>query len=349
MLMGIFLFISHLGCVYSSLPNVSCTIINLEYIDCTWKDHGIPKFNYSFSSSLQNRAPLECPDYLLEENQPVGCRLPYEKGNKFQTLSTILFSASNHLNKTQEIKLQDRVKLHPPQNLSVQLPSSSELWLYWNVSVKFECLQYEVSYKRDTDSDWITHPSEGLSFSLPFPSQSNVYTFRVRSRVQQACHESSWSDWSTPLLWGPVKQRNYTEETKPKRSTEWRVLVPVVIGCIVVVMLICLLVQNERLRVILIPIVPNPSKPLEELLYTYNGNVEDWLHISKEFVEGFKPNFSEPSCPVREYSIVPQTSISGSECSLSILLDQSDCLDTSFSTATSSISASPENTPPGLV
>ncbi|KAG9339015.1 hypothetical protein JZ751_024418 [Albula glossodonta] len=229
MLLEIFLFISHLGCVYSSLPNVSCTIINLEYIDCTWKDHGIPKFNYSFSSSLQNRALLECPDYLLEENQPVGCRLPYEKGNKFKTLSTILFSASNHLNKTQEIKLQDRVKLHPPQNLSVQLPSSSELWLYWNVSTKFECLQFEVSYKRDTDSDW------------------------------------------------------------------------------------------------------------------------DWLHISKEFVEGFKPNFSEPSCPVREYSIVPQTSISGSECSLPILLDQSDCLDTSCSTATSSISASPENTPPGLV
>ncbi|KAJ8401835.1 hypothetical protein AAFF_G00378060 [Aldrovandia affinis] len=316
-------------------------IINMEYKHCTWNEHGISEFNYTFHSRLGMKKPYEeCPTYLQEGGHKVGCRLPYATGDKYKTLSSKLSWGNSEMMKS-EIKLEDRVKLNPPHNLSLHMQNSSQLWLYWNISARTTCVENLVSYRKDTDQKWTSHPPTlGNYFSLPFPSESNQYTFKVKTRVAETCLESMWSDWSTPVFWGPIKVPG---------SMDWKVWVSAVICCVVMVILVCLLVQNERLRIILIPIVPNVSKSLEELFYTYNGNVEEWLHISKEFVEGFKPNFSEPACSVREYNSVPQASISGSECSLPIPLDQSDYLYTSCSTFTSSISAPTENTSPGLV
>ncbi|KAJ8337963.1 hypothetical protein SKAU_G00369290 [Synaphobranchus kaupii] len=289
-----------------------------------------------------------CPTYLKKGDHTVGCRLPYKKSDKFKTLYLSLDNCSSET--VREINLKDRVKLRPPHNLSVQMQSSTDLWLYWNISAPTSCVESEVSYRKDTYQEKSSGVLPGNCFSLPFPSANNVYTFQVRTRVMDACHQSNWSAWSTPVYWGQIKQSNSTStEENDGNSMHGMVFMLAVVCCVVVVAVFVFMIQHERLRFILIPIVPKPSKTLEELLYTYNGNVEEWLHISKDFVEGFKPNFSEPACPVREYNLVPQMSLSGSEDSLPVLLDESDFLDRSCSTSTSTISSPPGNTPPGLV
>ncbi|KAG5843538.1 cytokine receptor common subunit gamma-like isoform X1 [Anguilla anguilla] len=352
MLLGFVFFFFSLGYVTCAVPNVSCTIMNLEYIDCSWSENGIPEFNYTFQSSLKNKDSFrECPTYLQEGAHTVGCRLPYEKGNKFDRLFSNLSLDNSFSWNEQEIDLQNRVKLMPPHNLSVERQSGSELWLYWNISAPSDCMESEVSYRKNTDQvEKTTGELPGKSFSLPFPSENYRYTFRVRTRVMDSCFRSNWSAWSTPVYWGEIKGNSTSTEPNDGHSMNWLTFVIAVVGCVLfVAVFVGFLFQNERLRVILIPIVPNPSKTLDELLYTYNGNVEDWLHISHDFVAGFKPNFSEPACPVQEYSLVPQTSLSGSEGSLPVLFDESDCLYTSCSTSNSSIPSSPANTPPGLV
>ncbi|RXN04308.1 cytokine receptor common subunit gamma-like protein [Labeo rohita] len=81
---------------------------------------------------------------------------------------------------------------------------------------------------------------------------------------------------------------------------------------VVLVILSCLLVHSERLRIILIPVVPNAgrnvSNYLAALFDNYDGNVEKWLSMPKDLENGFKPNFTERACPVREYRIMSQSS-----------------------------------------
>ncbi|XP_061105886.1 cytokine receptor common subunit gamma-like [Conger conger] len=344
MLVGFVLVLFSLGYASCSFPKVSCTIMNLKYIDCIWNENGIPEFNYTFYSKWQKKEMSNCTTYLQEGEHTVGCRLNYTKGEKFEKLSTYL-SFDNRSSETLH-DLQNRVKLMPPHNLSVKMQGSSELRLDWNISAENKCMESEVSYRKDIDTkDTMTGALPSMFFILPFPSKVNRYTFQVRIRVKDSCLQSNWSAWSTPVYWGQTKQVNRTEAS----NGNWLVYMLPIMGCVVVVTVVLLAFQNERLRVILIPIVPNPSKTLDDLLYTHDGKVEDWLHISKDFVEGFKPNFSEPACPVREYNLIPQMSINGSMSSLPVLSDESDCLSTSCSTSVSSISCPPGDTPPGLV
>uniref|UniRef100_A0A673GSP3 Uncharacterized protein n=1 Tax=Sinocyclocheilus rhinocerous TaxID=307959 RepID=A0A673GSP3_9TELE len=53
-----------------------------------------------------------------------------------------------------------------------------------------------------------------------------------------------------------------------------------------------------KLTIILLPVVPDPSKNLQDLFHKHDGN--SWLHISRELKEAFEPDYTEPSCDVCE-------------------------------------------------
>lgn len=108
-----------------------------------------------------------------------------------------------------------------------------------------------------------------------------------------------------------------------------------------------------RLRIILIPVVPNAGRNVSKYLASLFDNdgmevssflffshvpwicflihrgeydnissffTQKWLSMPKDLENGFKPNFTEHACPVREYRMVSQSS-SDSE---SILSNPSD-------------------------
>lgn len=242
----------------------------------------------------------------------VGCRQPYQETERFNSFHTNLIYGDNITEK--ELDLKSSVKMNPPMNLTVNNDSGHELWLYWNNSRNHDCMESEVRH-RTNNNEW-THVmfDRGLhDFSLPLPSQKRRYEFQVRTRVSEMCHMSKfWSEWSQPISWGPFIAPDLV--TRVSRTSVWTPVLSVG-GFLILLLLLLLLLHNERLRVILIPIVPTPAKNLAELLETHNGNVEEWLHISKELKEGFKPNFSERACSVREYT-------SQSESSAFITIDQ---------------------------
>ncbi|KAG7464741.1 hypothetical protein MATL_G00168950 [Megalops atlanticus] len=191
-----------------SATNVSCLIVNLEYINCTWTEGGIPEFNYTFHSRFGHRGSyMECPMYLLEQGLSVGCRMPYQKGEKFKTLHTRLSWNNSHSAREQDIYMKDLVKLDPPHSLQVQVKADGHhpvLLLSWNFSTPSQCVESSVRYKRGGGHWRTTEPRTGQSFSLSFFSEDLPYEFQVRTRVPYVCGQSRfWSGWSAPFFWGP--------------------------------------------------------------------------------------------------------------------------------------------------
>ncbi|XP_022536807.2 interleukin 2 receptor, gamma a [Astyanax mexicanus] len=307
--------------------SVKCMIIDLEYVNCTWGEDSIPQESYTFKSSFHsNRIALkECSAYLKVNGVNVGCVFSYKEkeAERFRTLFTELYTVNGDLVKQDKHSLINEVKLNPAFNLTVEM-KNPELWLYWNISsrAKPHCVESEVQYSLD-DKDC---RSQGInsgrnSFNVPFPNTRSVYQFQVRIRMSKNCGLSEmWSDWSKPVCWKSL--RNDTDN-EPRSSSSVTLMVLYTVGAVVILLtLSCLLIHSERLRVILVPVVPNAGKNFAELIENYGGNVEKWINISKELQDGFKPNFTERTCPVREYQQVPQSS-SSSESSLSGLTDVS--------------------------
>ncbi|KAA0704091.1 hypothetical protein E1301_Tti000264 [Triplophysa tibetana] len=336
----------------SSNPNINCIVINLEYVNCTWTEQGNQKHQYTFVASFANDGKQNCSKYHEMNGANVGCEFPYTETQRFQTLDTWLYYNNGSLATNQRHQLKKEVKLLPPYNLTVEARKNTELWLRWNISRKsFHCIESEVRHRMG-NMDWQNKKiSNSNLFSLPFPSKKR-YEFQVRLRVESACGESKfWSDWSEPVYWGNSKPNNNT--ASPVSMSMTSVVVYTVGAAIVLVLLSCLLVHSERLRIILIPVIPNAgqnvSRYLAAFFDNYDGNTEKWLSISKDLEKGFKPNFTERACPVREYRIVSQSSsVSGSVLSLPTDLSTDyQCMQSysSASTITGSAETSPIQSP----
>ncbi|KAM9437694.1 cytokine receptor common subunit gamma-like [Salvelinus alpinus] len=235
--------------------------------------------------------------------------------------------------------------LYPPVNLSVEMNKDPELNLYWNNSKNTYCIESEVRYRINSDKWKTSTPSKERKYAVAFPLKSSRYEFQVRARTNNECGESKfWCEWSQPIQWDSMKGNNFTDISGSSMSV-WKPVLSLV-GTMTLFILACMLVyrERERLRFILIPIVPNPGKNLEDLLD--KDTVAAWLHISEGVC--FQPNFTEIACPVREYSLVPQTgSVSESVSNLSIPTDQSDFLSMCSSSA-STFPATSENEQAGI-
>ncbi|NP_001121743.1 interleukin 2 receptor, gamma a precursor [Danio rerio] len=296
----------------SSDPKINCLIINLDYVNCTWSEH---QYNYSLKGGFSYFDIEDCPEYETANGVNVACMLPYkERTQRFNTLKTSLYRDDGSLVTEQEHMLKEYVKLNPPTNLSVVEKKDAELWLYWNVTKNDNCIESEVRYRTDQNNWKDTTPGVRTTYSLPFPSNKQ-YKFQVRARITSSCGQSKfWSEWSESVTWGTEKAFNdtvFSPESLGSMSVTSLVLYAVG-ATILLVILSCLLVHSERLRIILIPVVPNAgrnvSNYLAALFDNYDGNVEKWLSMPKDLENGFKPNFTERACPVREYKIFSQSS-----------------------------------------
>nr|QAB32947.1 cytokine receptor common subunit gamma 1 [Ctenopharyngodon idella] len=292
----------------SSEPKINCLIINLDYVNCTWSESE-PKYNYSFKSRFTYNEIRDCPEYHRINGVNVGCMFSYKKAQRFNKLNTWLYSDNGSLVTNQEHDMKEYVKLNPPFNLSVVVKNDAELWLYWNISNNDYCIESVVRHRTD-NNDWKnTSPGTRSSFTLPFPSKKR-YEFQVRSRISLSCGESKfWSDWSQSVYWGSLKPNNGTESGTSMSVTS---LVLYTVGATTILLILaCLLVHSERLRIILIPVVPNAGQNVSKYLaslFDNDGNIEKWLSMPKDLENGFKPNFTERACPVREYKMMSQSS-----------------------------------------
>ncbi|XP_067242482.1 interleukin 2 receptor, gamma b [Chanodichthys erythropterus] len=289
----LFLILPFQPCFSAAAPTVDCKIINLEYVQCIW----IPDtstMNYTFSSNFANDDSHYCREYILEHNYTVGCRIPLKNHiQSFSKFHTSVSTEGNHTFTKIFDSLQRRVQLNVPYNLSVKwIEHNSTLLLQWNSTTpKNNCVVYNLRNQKDA-TQLSTNVTEVKSYSLTQVSRNKHYVFQVRSTVAGVCGSSDlWSDWSPPVEWGSAENIS--------RQGWWQWLY----GILSVLLLFCLgllLCYCERKGIILLPVVPDPSKNLQDLFHKHDGNVESWVHISRELKDAFEPDYTEPSCDVCE-------------------------------------------------
>uniref|UniRef100_A0A8C1TRN8 Interleukin 2 receptor, gamma b n=1 Tax=Cyprinus carpio TaxID=7962 RepID=A0A8C1TRN8_CYPCA len=284
----LFLILSFQRCCSAVDPSVQCKIINLEYVECFWHPN-TSTMNYTFSSAFYKDPSQDCPEYIMEHNYTVGCRIPLRvPDHKFKIFYTnVSTDGNNTVSKTFE-SLHRNVQLNPPYSLSVMWnEQDSTLLLQWNSSYPYKgnCVVYMVRNQKDPSQ---TLNVTGTSYTLSQVSQNKPYVFQVRSTVADDCGGSDyWSDWSDPVEWG---------STGNISRQDWLYVIASVLPLFLLGLLLC---YCERKNMFL-PVVPDPSKNLQDLFHKHDGNVESWVHISRELKEAFEPDYTEPSCDVCE-------------------------------------------------
>ncbi|XP_043112394.1 interleukin 2 receptor, gamma b isoform X2 [Puntigrus tetrazona] len=284
----LFLILSVQKCRSTVDRSVQCKIINFKYVECFWRSN-TSATNYTFSSAFLGYPSVDCPEYIMEHNYTVGCRTPLQDPKlRFTEFSTNRSAARNHTFSKTFHSLRREVQLNPPYNLSVVWnEQDSTLSLQWNSSSPLQnCVVYMVRNQKDTRQPINV---TGTSYTQSPVSQNKSFVFQVRSTVSELCGGSDlWSNWSTPVEAG-------TGNSRPGGWQGFYGVLPVLLCLLGLMLCYC-----ERKRTILLPAVPDPSKNLQDLFHKHDGNVESWVHISKELKEAFEPDYTEPSCDVCE-------------------------------------------------
>ncbi|XP_061595469.1 cytokine receptor common subunit gamma-like [Cololabis saira] len=301
--------------------DVQCLIVHQQYVSCSWNKSGTPAGNYTFSSWFHDGNETDCSDYLRENNMITGCNRPCNASqpcDRFRTFYTVLSGGNKPYRNTHTLK--DKVKLNPPTNLTVQMGADSNLWFYWNQTFT-SCVDSEVQFRKNKRK-WENSKvlSGRQSYCINLPSSSFQYELQVRSQLSDYCGGSLfWSDWSEPVVWG---SNNSTDSYSVDNSMSVWTPVLYAVGALVLILLALMLVQNERLRIILIPVLPKPSL----------DNIEDWFQLSKGLKEDSQATYNERACPVREYIYISPSDNESSDSSdssdssgLSVTTDQTDC------------------------
>ncbi|XP_019719802.1 cytokine receptor common subunit gamma-like [Hippocampus comes] len=274
-------------------PDADCVVLHLKFVKCTWNRYGNVTVNYTFNSWFEGEDARACEMYLTNNSIKTGCIQPYgDKNNRFRTFHMQLVHGNDTFPKTADLK--SKVKLNPPTNLTVQNGSDWNLWFYWNQTFAW-CVQNEVRY-RTNYKKWDTNTvNRGkLNYCINLPSSRSRYELQVRSRFHEACGASGWSDWSETVMWG--------SNTGPESDQGMVVWITVyVLAPVILILMVVLLLRYERFRIIFIRVVPKPY--LNSIGERSN---QPWPQLSKVFKEGFKANYHEQPCPVREYRQVSQ-------------------------------------------
>ncbi|NXT74905.1 IL2RG protein, partial [Zapornia atra] len=286
-------------------PGVECVVFNEDYMTCTWGTRETLTANYSLYYWYENRSPVvECRRYLQRQRVRVGCYFQQSEIVQFQPFHVLVNASLGGRSleiRSQRMDLQDLVKPEAPVNLTIRNMSSNQLQLTWTSPYpRAHCLEHAVKYKSNKDTNWTEHQVKGDVFSFPSVDYEKYYTFYVRSKINSYCGSTQlWSEWSVPVVWG----NNSTGKGTVEEQLPWfwiqTVLIPIA-SCLLLLILVVLLVRMERVWVILMPRIPNPSKNFDELFITHKGNFQEWAGVPKDVVESFKPNYSEKICYVSE-------------------------------------------------
>ncbi|XP_051876815.1 cytokine receptor common subunit gamma-like isoform X2 [Pristis pectinata] len=284
---------------YSVLSDdVNCIVHNEEFMECTWSHNG-GKINYTLYYWYGSNPAEECRNYIQQDGYNIGCNFSANEIVQFKDFYVFRNGSNDSQNisrAAQIFHLQDQVKPFPPGNLVVNATEDNGLLLHWDAPMPTErCLEYEVRHQNNKEKEWQkASVSMQRNFNLASVDPEKFYTFQVKSKVNIYCGTTQlWSEWSLPVHWG----KNDTQKENSKEAFRTYITVISLVGLILLV--ICL-IRSERLKVIIIPKIPNPGRNFDPLFNNHNGNFQDWLGVSKDTLEGFKSSYHENVCIVSE-------------------------------------------------
>ncbi|NXW37568.1 I13R1 protein, partial [Phaetusa simplex] len=261
---------------------LSCVWHNLEYMDCSWRPGENAGSNTSYTlfywfDGLKN--PKKCNNYSVDHGRCIF-NLSFPKvTNTYPAISILIRGDSEDIRPVCASKNPTTlVRPAMPRQLTLS-KINDEIYVEWSESDTFpeNCLFYEVEYHNgDLDTAQIIKVTFHylqltdlffyyVSFvevnytSIPSVDPNSKYTFKVRARPKPECYSSKlFSDWS--------EEKSIGEKTD---STFYFVLI-ITIPLIVAVSTIILLVYLKRLKILILPPIPDPREILKRMFGEQN-------------------------------------------------------------------------------
>ncbi|KFP45359.1 Interleukin-13 receptor subunit alpha-1, partial [Chlamydotis macqueenii] len=263
--------------------DLSCVWHNLEYMVCTWRpgENASSDTNYTlfyWFDGLKNRK--KCNNYSVDQGI-FECifNLSFPKViNTYPAISILITDDSEEIRPLCANKNPTTlVKPATPRRVTLS-KINDEVYIEWSESNTFpgNCLFYEVEYHNgDLDTAQIikvtfnylqcfskkNQPTTvGNNFtSIPSVDPNMKYVFKVRAKPKPECYSSKLSsDWS--------EEKSIGEKTD---STFYFVLI-ITVPLIVAVSMIILLVYLKRLKILILPPVPDPREILKRMFGEQN-------------------------------------------------------------------------------
>ncbi|NXI15392.1 I13R1 protein, partial [Irena cyanogastra] len=263
---------------------LSCVWHNLEYMACTWRrgENASSDTNYTlfyWFDGLEN--PKKCINSSVDKGI-FECLFNFtfpKLTSTYPAISILIRDDSEEVRPVCASKNPTTlVKPATPRQLTLS-KTNDRIDVKWSESETFpkSCLQYEVKCcNGDLDIGQIiavkdVHQNSGKSYeSLPSFSEMNSvsiagidadskYTFRVRAKAKRECYNSDLqSDWSEEKSIGEKRD-----------STIYFVLI-ITIPLIVAVSTVILLVYLKRLKILILPPIPDPREILKRMFGEQN-------------------------------------------------------------------------------
>ncbi|XP_074407859.1 interleukin-13 receptor subunit alpha-1 isoform X2 [Zonotrichia albicollis] len=287
--------------------DLGCVWHNLEYMACTWHrgENASSDTNYTlfyWFDGLEN--PKSCSNSSVDQGT-FECifNLTFPKDRRtYPDISILIRGDSEEVRPLCASKNPTTlVKPATPRQLTLS-KTNDRIDVKWSESETFpkSCLQYEVKYSNgDVDTGQII-ASERNSVSVPGIDAHSKYSFRVRAKPKRECYSSHLqSDWS--------EERSIGEK---RDSTIYLVLI-ITIPLIVAVSTIILLIYLKRLKILILPPIPDPREILKRMFGEQNEdsqssakddpmNAFDRLIIEEEIHSLILTETSESSNPEKE-------------------------------------------------
>ncbi|NXT34985.1 I13R1 protein, partial [Pelecanoides urinatrix] len=260
--------------------DLSCVWHNLEYMICTWRpgENASSDTNYTlfyWFDGLKNSK--KCNNYSMHQGN-FGCifNLSFPKvTNTYPAISILIRDDSEEIRPVCASKNPTTlVKPATPRQVTLS-KINDEIHVEWSESDTFpeNCLFYEVEYHNgDLDTAQIIKVIfhylqltlfffyvENNYMSIPSVDPNSKYVFKVRAKPKPECYSSKlYSDWS--------EEKSIGEKMD---STFYLVLI-ITIPLIVAVSTIILLVYLKRLKILILPPIPDPREILKRMFGEQN-------------------------------------------------------------------------------
>ncbi|XP_010149939.1 PREDICTED: interleukin-13 receptor subunit alpha-1 [Eurypyga helias] len=246
--------------------DLSCAWHNLEYMDCKWHpgENASRDTNYTlfyWFDGLKNHK--KCNNYSVHQGF-FRCvfNLSFPKvTNTYSAVRILIRGDAEEIRPVCASKHPTTlVKPATPRRLTLS-KINDEIHIGWSESDTFpeNCLFYEVEY-HNGDLDAVQHIKVEKNYTLiPSVDPNSKYIFKVRAKPKPECYSSKlFSDWS--------EEKSIGEKTD---STFYFVLT-IAIPLIVAVCTIILLVYLKRLKILILPPVPDPREILKRMFGEQN-------------------------------------------------------------------------------
>nr|XP_047931608.1 interleukin-13 receptor subunit alpha-1 isoform X2 [Anser cygnoides] len=247
---------------------LNCVWHNLEYMVCKWHpgENASSDTNYTlfyWFDGLKN--PKKCKNYSMSQGSfecTFGLTFP-RFTNTYPAISILIRDDSEEIRPVCASKNPTTlVKPATPKIVEVSYVNGG-IYLQWSESDTFpaNCLYYELRYHNGDLTVAQTIRVTSNRTSIPSVDFNSKYTFQVRAQPKPECYSSKLcSEWSEEKSIG----------VNPD-STFYFVLI-VTIPLIVAVSTIVLLVYLKRLKILILPPIPDPREILKRMFGEQNDN-----------------------------------------------------------------------------